>query len=739
MLLLEVAMKGVRGLSAPLTRLDLEPGVNVVHVDDPELRARLLDIIFHTLHPDPTRSEATQAHVADGVTESRALLTYRGQNGQRHRIVRELETGAASLYEEQGDAGRYKVLSKTSTEVAQYLRVQENLPDEVAYERVFTLSADTMPALGRKVRSRSGRGWDEGAIDPVAPGMPTFGSSLLGGNPPEGANAAPPRTSFPSLANPHNALVQAELGEMPGAEEWSPVLTDEKRALYSELRRAVDEAERRAQGRERLDELIRRRDDMASNVERIRRLQRKAAELQHVEDDEELADLPDDIEDRIRGLDVSQARYEADVERLVDERTTAEDQYHEHSIVPLSSDKYFIAGLGTAIAAVVLSVGFGKPALALMNLPGALVAVGAAFRFINDLEGQARLRGRIEAIDERVAKLDKQYELETAVNRRLLEKLTIEPEDLLAHIEEVRERKQDLAEVEEELAVAQKEAGGAGAAEEFDRIEHEIDSLESSLFPGDVGASGASLEQMREKLRELGSELNQHGVSVVKGQPMLPEAPDEGATQVDEIAEEEGYGQGYGVGGVTWDKDDSMPTEGAPPGLFASGPEWSAGGPPFGGGGYGGAGASDSSDRSRALIRTGVDVLQTTIESLADGLSERMGQYVSALTDEVYEKAIVGPHGNVSFSTRSEMTTVAYTELGAPLVDLVDAAIRLTLMEASVADTPAPILIDDPFTHFDGRRRAMFRQMLGYLASATQIVVLSSASDIEGHALTLRG
>ena len=246
MRLLELAVKGVRGFNSPLTRVAFSPGVNAVVTADATVRQTVLDLIYFTLYPDTSRAGATADLAAPGAPESRVALSVEGEGGEVYRVVREVASGAASLYRKVAASEQFQVLTQTSAEVAQFLRVQENLPDEVGYERLYMLGPDTFPSRGAQVRCRSGHPFEGPSmpIAPVAPGLPglrglpdlpsgmaplpsaAMPAEVSSMSPLFGDEGPPPLDLAPFEQPPVVQGTPAAL-ELAPMESWSPVLTEE--------------------------------------------------------------------------------------------------------------------------------------------------------------------------------------------------------------------------------------------------------------------------------------------------------------------------------------------------------------------------------------------------------------------------------------------------------------------------------------------------------------------------------
>lgn len=790
MILLELALKGVVGYTTPLVRFQFQPGLNVLRLPDEGMRAALLDVFFNTIFPDRERREATAGLVASGASESRALLSFTGGRGEPMRLLRELASGSSTVYRQDQQSGRFTALSSSALEISQMLRVQENLPDDAAYERLYTLSADSMPSTGTHVRCRAGVDWGgaSAGIGPVAPGMPmgpvaqhslpashaapvaslgappgslgappgSLGPPIGLGAPPGLLSAAPGLLGPPSgglqsafelfesgdsfdvqggLHRPASAL-GAPVGQPGDVEQWSPVLTEEKWALYSQLREALEKAAGAAQARAELEKLRAKQAALLPKAKKVRELEAELEDIRAEIDEDKIIDtLPADAVERLYRLETTEKRYKADLKRLDTERTDAQADYEQYHVPPLSQDKYVIGGLSVSIVSIGVALALGKPPIALLNIVGSLVAVGGFFRYIGDVEQLGRKKVKFEAIIGAQDRLDKQHELETGVVRRMLAEVDLSRDALLERVQGAKGRQAALDEAIITLQETRASAGGDTRPEALAALQQQIDVLRQQVDEGAAASRLGSMETMQARLQRLERELTNHGVPV---RPSDLEFPDDRPTVVEDDGD--GYGDGYGTSGSAKKPPDRGGSMFAPSARGAdigeSGLHASSGAHPVGYGGgvgnYSGGGFGGGRDRSRSLMQTAMDVLHVPLDALVGQIQGRFGQYLSALTDEVYGSGTFDGSGAALVAPEADIPPTPYNQLEPRLMDLVDAALRLTLVEVCAVSVKAPIIIDDPFGYFDQRRREMFGQMLGYLAAETQVVVLTSQADLPG-------
>jgi uncharacterized protein YhaN len=80
---------------------------------------------------------------------------------------------------------------------------------------------------------------------------------------------------------------------------------------------------------------------------------------------------------------------------------------------------------------------------------------------------------------------------------------------------------------------------------------------------------------------------------------------------------------------------------------------------------------------------------------------------------------------------------IPFMQLPPEHIDLVDSALRFSLIESCVAKFKIPVLIDDPYLSFDNKKRMLLSQMLGYIGSVTQVILLSEKQDVTGNPIQI--
>jgi hypothetical protein len=829
MILLEIALQGIRGFP-PLTRIALRQGMNVARTGDAALRRATLDAIYHAIYPDPSRSGATAKLADPGAKESRIAITFFGRDKSTYRVVREAANGAVSLHKFDPEQNKYSALTRASQETAQYIRVQQQLPDEVGFERLFMYSAESMPSLGTKAKTRSGSSIASGLSEPAAasgPGLPAFAArppsavsahaqaratsripGLRGasGSPGSGPAARAP-SGFGSALNMNNALVQTELaisGDIGSGDVAGEVAPDpevelaEKKRLLQRARDDRGHAVRAEKVQVELDAHNARKFELSGKVERVKIVRAEVEKLRQLDaGDQDLRNLPRGFGERLRRFEEAQVKYQSDRQKIIEERMEAEQKLGGLSVLQLRNDPYFLAGVGLALAFIGLAVLLAKPAIALLNVLCLVVAAGAAFRCVGDLEIVARARIRVQAIGDREQRLEKQFELDTAAMKKLMDRFaTSAPHELLERIEGSEKLQHQLKVAQDALARELSDPSVANAEHELNHVTQQIEALEAqilgsqSIISQDTldrrvvllereiaalekavkakseGTSEASTQEFRPPPPRSTSQVPARSDSVRspsgvhKLTPVVPQRPpprapsvpkppspeaaslfDFGGGNIGSEDEEEGYGSGYGKptggdgddGGSASAMGDPQEERGAYLAIGGHGGVGPGGSSLPGGYDDEGAGAALHPDRSRDLVQAAVDLLQLPVDDLTERIRPRVGQFLAAFTDNVFDSATFGPRGEMSVVPKGGGEPIGFMELEPEAIDLVDVALRFSLAEAILSKFKVPILIDDPFLGFVPQKRMLLSQMLTYLAKMTQVLLLTEREDVTGN------
>ncbi len=496
MILVELALQGIEGFPAQL-RIPLRRGLNVASAVAPLQRRSVVDALYHCIYPDGARAEATAHLAAAQATESRIALTFYGRDKVTYRLIREVVSGAMKLYRYAPESKKYRLFTSSVAEVAQYIRVQQQLPDEVSFERLFIYG----PQDGS---TRSGAARVTETAAPSGPGLPQarFMSGAMArpgstmGRPTEGPGAG---------FNPNNALVLAEMAAEAAPAKVQPKTAADKKALLLRLRVDLEAVMRAGRAQEEIDQLGARRFEISERLEAQDRFEARCAQLIEAKsEDHSLDNMPPNLSERLEAFEGREERFFAEEAKLQDAMERIAQEAEQDMVLPLQQDRYFQISILAAVSFVAIAVLISRPLVAVLNIPAALVAVGAAFRYISDRERAGLRQVKVKAIEDRIERLHKQRDLDTGVTRRMMEKLDIDSvSSLLEKVQEYEARDQEiettqatlrdlstdtqqdnleLRQVEGRIAALESEvAAAAGVQQSTDALQREVTALEADL------------------------------------------------------------------------------------------------------------------------------------------------------------------------------------------------------------------------------------------------------------------
>lgn len=564
MLLLEIAFQGIRGLPE-LYRLTLKKGLNVLQLPEAEHRGALLELFFNTLYPNSSRADATGRLAEPGAKKARVGITFYARDKQTYRLVRDVRLGSTALYRFDPAAKSFELLTDTAPDTAQYLRVQERLPDESDYEQVCMLSPAAMGSRGGRPKWRERGEVGVRLSEPSAPGLPDRGVSAMGflqggalmfeteetamdrkpsgfagfgGHRPASgaAPASPPALMVKSALETEEGEVSAlstsafvfEQDEAQSDAEFE-VSVAELLGRYEALKEELRLLRELEGAREEIDRLSREKLTLQSVAKETSELETKRADLKRriAAQNPELLEFPDDAVEHVVAFRGAKKAKEQELGRFRKEYEDTEALLEEHEVRPLLKDPLFLGGVGFALLMWGLSIGLQVPFLVVLNLAGALAASGAVLRWVADEERAARLAAKLTAMQEREARIEQKFELETKEARVVLkERVNVDLENLIDDLEDLRRMKAELRQVEEALAVQTGSAATASAVEALKRVEQRINYLEARLLGSDESVSPAQEALKVERaLSKLAQELKQRGQEVSPPPARLPEPP----------------------------------------------------------------------------------------------------------------------------------------------------------------------------------------------------------------------
>lgn len=140
-------------------------------------------------------------------------------------------------------------------------------------------------------------------------------------------------------------------------------------------------------------------------------------------------------------------------------------------------------------------------------------------------------------------------------------------------------------------------------------------------------------------------------------------------------------------------------------------------------------GPSDTfEDPTPGLLVLATDLFATDVPTLWTVLRDRAVQYLTALTDRRYHGIDVDHEGHATLQAPGR--AVPARELPGKDLDLYFLALRLTLIEKSVAQSKQPVIIEDTFnTVLDAAKQPLFGRMVKHLGTLTQVLHVSGAGQ----------
>lgn len=746
MYVVQLAVEGMRGFPERV-RFGFRGHLDVVRAADRDKREGLIDVLFHTLFPDPDRSFATEKWVIPDSRAGRAVVTVAGKDRRAFRLLRNLASGSVKLYRYDREKNAHHLMSSDIREASQFLRVQMQLPDDASYERLFLFAAGARPSVAGFV-SRTGADLFGGAAA-SGPGRPAGGlqGGLLGASAlASGTEQRSELTSafplpsvlqestgvhaMPSGFSMHNALVQHEL-ELSGTADLVAESSDEDlQAKHRELTQSLGRARQRDQAERALGVLAEKETKAETAIAEMRTLAERQEQLrQEIDALQALAQLPPDFKARLGRHEVQKATYLNDRKR-VDTEAERLARSLEASPAPWWREPRTVAGLAGAGLCLLGAPLLDLPILGLAQIGFGCLAGWGGLSTLAELQSFEALQDDRRQLEEESQKLERRYSLDTSTVRGMMSRFDdMSTDELVARVERFHTLEAEFKKAEKLLDGAVG-ARGRRAEAVLEKVRERKARCEATLEKiGDVPA----LDSLERRLEGLASQLRARGLPVVEAPssehvPVVRGQSTIGAADEDE---EDGYGPGYGSVSASDDGGwEARPGEG-----------WLAvGGGPLGGG-FGGRvsnyGGGDGGGRSRPqlLLEAATDLLGSDPEAVMSTVQPRAERFVSALSSRAVRQ--------VHFTGSGELVLLVeggergFDELEGALKDQVDVGLRFALLESVLRVRQVPVFIEEPVASLAPDRRQTLRRIYAHLASMTQLLVLTPANDLEGHVVEL--
>jgi energy-coupling factor transporter ATP-binding protein EcfA2 len=726
----ELVCQGVRNF-AQNHRFPLGAGLTAFVGGPGSGKSTLVDLLVHLLYPDPTEP-STEAFRAQGSEVCRAALSLQDERGQTYRLVKDLFKGSMALQQLRPD-GQTLTVSAQAAEIGQYLSASLHLPQRDVFEGVFLTRLASLP-------SRAPRPPRAAAVAEQPAGPPRAGTFVgaKAGAVMSASRKLPPSQHFDDLDGPRFPGYQGG-GEEDGYGD--AVLPDDPAEIRAQIEtlqrdltmaRQVDELQFKLDGlQSQLFEIERGLKGLRDSEERAAQTEQALAAFRHLEA------LPTDFEARLKDFEAAQARLSRDLARVDEDLERWHTASEADAPPPLMKNRAFVGGLvlgllATAAGALGFFLHEGLRWVALGNLLGFGMVLVVAMRHIDAIMSVERSRSRLTAVEERRQKLQRQFEVETAIVRKTMKEAGVEkPAQVLELF-----AKQKAAQAERNLAhqALEEQRGRADMAEAETRqkqLRAQVSELEAGL------AAGSSLmmspRDMEDRLKALGAKLGrlESGGAAPGPGPAGVDPADLGAGGSDGFdptmlgmgappaalggkADKGGGRQPGRLGPSALDAFDAAPPAPAPPGQEAPG---EAAGP----------------EVVARLVSLAEDLFLQDAEQLGAALCPRAAQFAAALSG--------GAVARLSLSARRELACAdaqgverALGELPADVQDRVYLALKAAVLEAACRRQPVPVCLDDPFRNPDPRLVDMLGRLWAGIGRLTQVVLLTSSVEQTPHA-----
>jgi DNA repair exonuclease SbcCD ATPase subunit len=125
---------------------------------------------------------------------------------------------------------------------------------------------------------------------------------------------------------------------------------------------------------------------------------------------------------------------------------------------------------------------------------------------------------------------------------------------------------------------------------------------------------------------------------------------------------------------------------------------------------------------------------QNVIRGISGAVDERIGAYFAQITDKKYEQVRLSRDDfslHVFSSDKGDWVNSDTKELSAGARDQLYLAARLALVDVVAGGNSLPLILDDPFVHFDSSRRENTRDLLKEVAKRHQVILLTCHDDYD--------
>jgi DNA repair exonuclease SbcCD ATPase subunit len=129
-----------------------------------------------------------------------------------------------------------------------------------------------------------------------------------------------------------------------------------------------------------------------------------------------------------------------------------------------------------------------------------------------------------------------------------------------------------------------------------------------------------------------------------------------------------------------------------------------------------------------------VEARQNVLRGISGEVDQRIGSYFAQITDQKYEEVRLSRDDfslQVYSSDKGDWVNPDTRELSAGARDQLYLAARLALVDVVAGGNSLPLILDDPFVHFDATRRERTRALLREIGKTHQVILLTCHDDYD--------
>lgn len=631
MQLLEIVLQGV-GRFPPSLKTTFKPGYNVILGASRSGKTTFFEALLSILLGRNPGVGITPADLPPG-QPSRGGVTVREGN-MVYRLMKDFRSGTLLLSRLNPSTSKFDPLLRGWGPIEDFLKKELAFPSMSAFEALYTLTPRALPS----------------------------------------STPPPPAVSAPAPEPPPVPVAPPTLAEAgsfrfdddePAQEETPEMLAARLTRLKAEFAHS--------------EEIERLEFELGGIQSRVFELEKKIGELDDVEKEvqkveEEMkqykffADLPEGIEAKIASYRKVNEQRMREVGQLEFENDELTRHIRALGSEPFYKEKNFIAGAAVAggclIASQVIAAIIGPSGnyLLLGSFVGLVMVLYVAWHDFGKKDLVKTLQDKIQARKDKIAQVEKRFEIEGGVVKNLLRMTRLDaPEDLKLEMENYKSLGIDekWKGVQAKKQALLQKGDRATYVKERDEIKAKVKGLEERLRA--LGASAKDTNELRREIKEIEKKLKQKGV----------QAPQPAAPQVQAASP-------------------------APDGPLAE------------------------------VFRNGRGMLMMDPPSFKASLREKFLSTFSSLTTQAYTLENFEENGSIAFFSSGLGRRVTFPELPPALQDIVYISFALSVLEMISEKWKGPVILDNPFASLDEGVLMGIGQSLKKLSLLTQVIHLSS-------------